>query len=148
MKSNKEIKQDYHLFLDIQTGKYLKSANKSEFSNDAEAQLVTGQIVNVYNQKVASDHLRLGNLNEDAKIAWFNSIEVDFDGEVDDENELMDDIDPADLDLDMISEHYDDIFYFLPPDAWRVLILAGPAFEAIGLPLKRFKEIFADDPLT
>lgn len=148
MKSNKKMKQDYNLFLDIQTGKYLKNANKTEFSNDAEAQLVIKKIVDVYNQKVASNHLRLDNLNKDAKIAWFNSIEINFDEEIDNANEFMDDIDPADMDLDTISEHFDYIYYFLPRGAWKVLILAGPAFEAINFRLKRFKEISAGAPLT
>lgn len=83
MKSDKEIIKDYHLFLDVQTGKYLKSANKTDFSNDAEARRVIGQIVNVYNQQVAPDCLQLDNPNDSAKIAWFNSIEVDFDEEID-----------------------------------------------------------------
>jgi hypothetical protein len=74
-----EIKADYHLFINIQMGKYLSSKNKSEFSSDEEAIMVMGKIVEAYNQKIASDHLRLDNLNEAAKTSWFNSSgSIDF----------------------------------------------------------------------
>lgn len=148
MKSIKSIKRDLNLFLDVQTAKYLQSANKEKFSSDAEAQSVTEQIADVFEKRVAPDYLRLNNLNKEAKIDWFNSIEINFDEEIDRVNELIENFDPTDFDLDIISEHYDKIFYFLPPASWQVLILASPAFEAVGFPLNRFKEIFSGEPLT
>ncbi len=68
MKSIDKVKQDYHLFIDIQMSKYFKSQKKETFDNDAEAKIVLDEIVKAYNDIVASEHLKLDNLNTALKI--------------------------------------------------------------------------------
>ncbi len=146
MKSIEEIKADYHLFIDIQMGKYLKNVNKSEFSNDSEAKLVLDKIVEAYNQKVASDHLRLDNLNNAAKTAWFNSIELDFRKEV---TKAISEFEAVfENEFEKVTEHFYDIFPFLPDGSMEVLIFVGPALEAYGLPFERFKDLILGEPPT
>lgn len=144
MKSIDKIKEDYHLFLEIQIGKYLKSTNKSDFTNESEIANVIDKIIDIYNKKVASEHLRLDNLNEKAKIEWFNSIEIDFNEPIEDKGEYEDAI--SDDILEEINEHIDEIFSFLPPGSFNILIFAGPALEAIGMPLERFNKLISGEP--
>jgi hypothetical protein len=80
-KSIEEIKADYHLFVDIQMGKYFKLKNKSEFSNEEEAKKILGAIVEAYNKNIAANHVRLDNSDKTAKVSWFNSIEIDFESD-------------------------------------------------------------------
>lgn len=148
MKSEIQLSADYNLFIKIQMDKYFKIAAKTEFSSEAEAKLILDRIVSAYNEKIASDHLRLDNLNDHAKQKWFESIEIDFLKEEIDDVELPDDFEFPDEALDEVSNQFDQIFYFLPEGAWRILLFAGPAFEAYGLPLKRFKKIFKGELLT
>ena len=143
MKSIDEIKADYHLFIEIQMGKYFRSINKSEFSDEAEAKFVLDKIINAYNQKIASEHLKLDNLNPAAKTAWFNSIEIDFtDKSADEMNSeefagsdygpgILSDIFPgiSDKELDLV------------PFCWVVL-------QPLNYKAERFSEIIAgSEPL-
>jgi hypothetical protein len=163
-KKIEEIKADYHLFIDIQMGKYLSSRNKNEFSSDEEARLVMGKIIDTYNQKIASDHLRLDNLNEAAKTSWFNSVEIDFSaesavhsgrdgfapGEENFTTSFMGTKDIPKIDKvtgDFIS-FYNDALPFLPEGAIIYLMFAGPALEAYGYPLDRFKKIIEGEEPT
>jgi hypothetical protein len=139
VKPIKKIIDDYHLFIDIQMGKYLKSVRRSEFSGDAEAKLVLNKIIEAYNSKIAGDHLRLDNLNRQAKAAWFNSIEIDFKHVVSDMisefEETFDD------EFEKVTEQFYERFPFLPEGSMVVLIFVGPALEAYGLPFERFKAL-------
>ena len=40
-----EIRADYHLFFDIQIGKYLKQVNKGEFDTQAEAKRIINKLL-------------------------------------------------------------------------------------------------------
>lgn len=163
-KSIEEIKADYHLFIDIQMGKYLSSSNKSEFSTIEEANRIMGKIVETYNQKIASDHLRLDNLNEAAKTNWFNSVEIDFSAEdavpsgrqgitAGEENfpiSILSSKDIPKIDKatkDFIS-FYNDVLPFLPDGAIMYLMFAGPALEAYGYSLERFQKIIEGEEPT
>lgn len=138
-KSIEEIKADTHLFIDIQMGKYLSSRNKSEFSSDEEAKLIMDKIIEIYNQEIAADHLRLDNLNEAGKVSWFNSVEIDFEKPVNNyppaENFPINNVTKEFISF------YNDEFSFLPESAIMYLMFAGPALEAYGYPLERFKKI-------
>lgn len=148
MKSKNKIEADVNLFIDIHRNKYLKSVGKTEFSNIKEAKLVTDKITSVYNKEIASDHLRLDNLNADAKRQWYRSIEINYSDLNLSENDSFDDPEfPAEA-FDKVSAHYDELFYFLPEGGWKLLLFAGPAFETYGFPQKRFKQIFAGKELT
>ncbi len=145
MKSIEEIKADYQLFIDIQLGKYLKQTGKSEFSNHEEAGFVMNKIGEAYNKEVAAEHLRLDNLNKEAKTTWFNSIEIDFNEK---ENDYSEFIEIVNSDFEKISEGLADTFPFLPEGALTVLIFSGPALGAYGLPFERFKKLLIgeDEP--
>jgi len=139
-KSIEEIKSDYHLFADIQISKYLSRKNKSAFSDDKEAEFVVEEILNTYNEKIASDHLRLNNLNQASKVSWFNSIEIDFE-ELNITDLPDDNIPELDIFTKELISSFDDIFYFLPEGAIIYLLHAGPALEAYGYLLERFNKI-------
>jgi len=145
MKSIDEVKQDYHLFIDIQMGKYYKSANKNAFDNEAEAKLVLDEIIKVYNAKIASEHLRLDNLKLDAKAAWFNSIEINFDRPINDMNEFDEDFD---IQLDEVSKEFDKVFNYLPEGSMQVVIFSGPALDMFGLPVERFEALVIGEKAT
>jgi hypothetical protein len=155
--SVEEIKADYHLFVDIQMGKYLSSRNKSEFSTIEEAKMVMGRIVEAYNQKIASDHLRLDNLNQAAKASWFNSIEIDFSaigglasGEEDSlvSSRVTKNIPVINKETKEFISFYDDLLPFLPEGAIMYLMFAGPALEAYGFPFERLKKIIEGEEPT
>ncbi len=145
--SGEKIKADYHLFIDIQMGKYLSSKNKSEFSSEEEANMVMGKIVKAYNQKIASDHLRLDNLNEASKASWFNSVEINFDTPVDSFQPVKGSSDIKKATKEFIS-FYNKLFPFLPEGAIIYLLNTGPALEAYGYPLERFKKIIDGEEPT
>jgi hypothetical protein len=77
-KTIEEMKADYHLFMDIQMGKYLQKNNKNEFDSNDEAKDVIGKIINKWNEKIAVEKEKLDALDEAAKTGWFNSIEIEF----------------------------------------------------------------------
>jgi hypothetical protein len=139
MKSIEEIKADYHLFIDIQMGKYLKGANKSEFTDKFEANLVLGKIVEAYNNKIASDHRRLDNSDTQAKAAWFNSIEIDFKKPV--SRKSTGGKESLRSSPEEISGDLSGRFPFLPPGSTGILLFIPPALEAYGLPFERFKSL-------
>ncbi len=144
MKSVKEIKADYQLFIDIQIDKYLKQAGKSKFSDDDETGFVMMKIIEAYNLEVAAEHLRLDNLNKAGKTAWFNSIEIDF--SEDDWQELL--IILGD-EFIKISKHFFEVFPFLPEDSLSHLIFVRSALKTYGFPFERFKELLlAEDEPT
>ncbi len=142
-----EIRADYRLFIDIQMGKYLRSKNKSEFDSDDEAKFIMSKVIEAYNQKIASNYLRLDNLNEAAKVSWFNSVEIDF------ENTLNQYLPVENIPFinketrDFIS-YYNNLFPFLPEGAIIYLINAGPALEAYAYPMERFKKIIEGEETT
>lgn len=146
-KSIEEIKADYHLFLDIQMDRYLQSRNKSEFSNEEEAECVLKKIVETYNTKIAADHLRLDNLNKEAKIEWFNSVNIDL-GTPDILSEPEKIIPDTDKTARKLISFYDNLFAFLPEGAVLYIINAGPAFEALGYPVERFKKLIEGEEPT
>ncbi len=145
MNSIEQIKQDYHSFIDIQTGKYLKLTDKNAFDNDAEAKLVLDEIVKVYNEKVASEHLKLDNLNAPAKNKWFNEIEIDFKKLLNEMNEFDEEFN---FQLDEVSNQFDKIFNYLPKGSMNVFIFSGPALDAFGLPLERFEALVKGEKAT
>ncbi|MCF7859522.1 MAG: hypothetical protein K9N07_09430 [Candidatus Cloacimonetes bacterium] len=150
-KSIEEIKADYHLFIDIQMGKYFKQSNKECFDNDDEANLILGKIVQIWNSKIADNHARLDNSDLSSKSAWFNSVEIDFSNkefDLPEDAELTDIYDDIPLkDLKKI-DALDEIFYFLPKGAFNLLIFAGPALEAYEYPFERFKELLNGEKPT
>ena len=145
MKSIEQIKQDYNSFIDIQTGKYFKLADKSAFDNDAEAKLVLDEIVKVYNENVASEHLKLDNLNAQAKNKWFSEIDIDFKKLLNEMNEYEEEFNAQ---LDEVSNQFDKIFNFLPNGSMNVVIFSGPALDAFGLPLERFEALVKGEKPT
>ncbi len=143
MKSIEEIKADYNLFLDIQINKYLTNLNRTEFENIDEANLILKKIADAYDNKIASDHLRLNNLNKDAKINWFNSVHIDFTAP---DNDLL--FEPEDFteeEMLRINDYFYERFPFLPEGSSAVLLFVGPALEAYGLPFERFQELMLGD---
>lgn len=139
-KSVEEIKADYHLFFDIQMGKYLKSKNKSAFSSDEEAGNIMKQIIDVYNERIAPDHHRLDNSDETAKISWFNSVEIDFQntGSKSPHSKNFPDMRKITNELILF---YNEMFPFLPEGSILYLINAGPALGAFGYPPNRVEEL-------
>jgi hypothetical protein len=145
-KSIEEIRADYHLFIDIQMGKYFKGKGKTEFSSDEEAKWILDKIVRAYNQKIASDHLHLDNLNEAAKASWFNSVEIDFE-KPHNSHLPFENIPGIKKETREFISFYDDLLPFLPEAAIVYLMNAGPAFEAYGYSFERFEKIIdGEDP--
>lgn len=148
MKLNNKIIADKNLFVEIQQNKYLKSIGKTEFDNDQERELVTDNIIIVFKKEIISEHLRLKNLNKEAKENWYNSIDIehsDLDFEKDD---ISNEIELSNELLKKLSDRYDEIFDFLPEGGGRLLLFAAPAYEIYGFPIERFKEIFSGTELT
>lgn len=145
MKSIDKVKQDYHLFIDIQRTKYFKSQKKETFDNDTEAKIVLDEIINAYNDIVASEHLKLDNLDPAAKNQWFNQIEIDFSKIINEINEFDEEFD---LQLDYVSEEFDEKFSFLPKGSMHVVVFSGPALDAFGLPIERFEALVKGEKVT
>ncbi|MFN3874134.1 MAG: hypothetical protein ACK4R9_14125 [Ignavibacterium sp.] len=143
MKSTNKIKADLTLFIKIQQNKYLQSKGKTEFDGDQERELVTDNILYAFKKKIVPEYLRLNNLNKEAKENWFNSIDIDYSNLDVEQDDIFDEIEISDELLKKLSDHYDEIFYFLPEGGWKLLLFAGPAFEVYGFPIERFKEIFS-----
>jgi len=139
--SIEQIKADYHLFLDIQIGKYFKLAKRSDFKSDAEAKIVLRVIIDTYNSQIASQHLRLDNSSTEAKTAWFNSVEIEF-------KNINNKVDQYSKEYDITLDRYDNQFDFLPPGAITKLMFAGPALEAYGYNFQRFKEVLDGSPVS
>lgn len=161
MKSIDSIKQDYQMFIDIQMSKFLKLTGQLAFKNDKEANEVLKTIIDVYNDQIASDHLRLDNLNFEAKAAWFNSVNINF-KEFD-----LDIVDIGDLaftdkkksvqdarshsdkstpdDFNEFINEFDDRFEFLPDGALHVILYGLPLLQAYGYPFERFKDIVSGE---
>jgi hypothetical protein len=137
MRTIKEIKEDYNLFIDIQINKYLKSVDKTEFSDEQEATLVLRRIFYTYNVTIADEHLKLTNLNREAKEKWFESIEIDFDQDNDDDISEFEDYD----EFEEATESFYERFPFLPEGSIVALLFVGPALEAYGMPFERFNTL-------
>ncbi|MFN3695129.1 MAG: hypothetical protein ACK4UV_08975, partial [Ignavibacterium sp.] len=148
MKSTNKIKADLTLFIKIQQNKYLQSKGKTEFDDDQERELVTDNILYAFKKKIVPEYLRLNNLNKEAKENWFNSIDIDYSNLDVEQDDIFDDIELSDELLKKLSDHYDEIFYFLPEGGWRLLLFAAPAYEVYGFPIERFKKIFSGAELT
>lgn len=138
--SIEQIKADYHLFIDIQMGKYLKSVNRSEFNSDAEAKNILDKIIESYNKQIAPEHDRLDNSTNEAKAAWFNSIQIDFHFSGSDSNSLNYKSKLKETTPEVI-KFYDKVFPFLPPGNILFVLLAVPALEAYGYPYQRFSKL-------
>jgi hypothetical protein len=145
MKSIDKVKQDYHLFIDIQRSKYFKSQKKETFDNDAEAKIVLDEIIKAYNDIVAPEHLKLDNLNPVAKNQWFNQIEIDFSKIINEINEFDEEFD---LQLDYVSKEFDEKFSFLPKGSMHIFVFSGPALDAFGLPIERFETLVKGEKAT
>lgn len=145
MKSIDQIKNDYHQFIDIQMGKYFKTANKESFDNDEEAKLVLDEIVKTYNAEVASEHLKLDNLNSIAINSWFNQIDIDFGKII---NQMKEFEEVFEQELDQVFNEFDRIFYYLPEGSMQVVIFSGPALDAFGLPIERFQNLSKGETAT
>lgn len=145
MKSIDQIKQDYNLFIDTQMKKYFKLTDKKSFDSDAEAKLVFDEIVKVYNEKAASEHLKLDNLNPIAKDKWFNDIEIDFNGIITEMDEFDEEFD---IQLGEVSKQFDKTFNYLPKGSMQIIIFSGPALDAYGLPLERYKALLQGENAT
>ena len=78
-KTIEEVKEDYHLFIDIQMGKYFRKKNITEFETENEAKFVLGQIISAWNKNVASNHEKHDSFDKSGIVSWFNSIEIEFD---------------------------------------------------------------------
>jgi hypothetical protein len=137
MRTIKEIKEDYNLFIDIQINKYLKSVDKTEFSDEQEATLVLRRIFYTYNVTIADEHLKLTNLNREAKEKWFESIEIDFNQDNDDDISEFEDYD----EFEEATESFYERFPFLPEGSIVALLFVGPALEAYGMPFERFNTL-------
>lgn len=143
MKFNKpieEIKNDYHLFIDIQRGKYLKSVNQSEFRSDQEAQNILGKIIEAYSNLIAPGHERLDNSTIEAKATWFNSLQIDYSAKSYPTNSETYKSKIRTTSKEMVL-FYDKIFPYLPPGSIIFLLFSGPALEAYGYPFLRFKKL-------
>jgi hypothetical protein len=75
-----EIKEDYHIFIDLQMGKYFRTKNINEFQTENEAKAVLGRIITGWNKYVAANHKKFDKVDKAGVAAWFNSIEIDFEG--------------------------------------------------------------------
>jgi hypothetical protein len=146
-KSIEEIKNDYHLFIDIQMGKYLKSVNQSEFQSEKEAQNILSKIIEAYNNLIATEHDRLDNSTTEAKAAWFNSVEIDFSNFTPSANHEQD-IKDTFRAMENVVASYDEMFPFLPKGAVLFLLLAGPALEAYGYSIERYKKLLDGEKPT
>lgn len=138
--SIEQIKADYHLFIDIQMGKYLKSVNRSEFNSDAEAKNVLDKIIESYNKQIAPEHDRLDNSTNEAKAAWFNSVQINFLFSDSGSNSLNYKSKLKETTPEVI-KFYDKVFPFLPPGNILFVLLAVPALEAYGYPYQRFSKL-------
>jgi len=138
VKTIDNIKQDYNLFIEIQVNKYLMKCGKDDFDSDQEVHSVLDKMINVYNEKIAGEHLRLDNLNGSAKVAWFKSIDIDFNN-IQDEKEEINDF--SDEDFKDALETLDDRLNFLPKGSLGVLLFGLPLLNAYGFPFERFKSI-------
>jgi hypothetical protein len=149
MKLNESIekfKKDYHLFIDIQMGKYLKSVNQSEFQSDKEAQNVLGKIIEAYNELIAPEHDRLDNSTTEAKAAWFNSIQINFSENT--QKKLLSEKEKIrQASLDMIG-YYDELLPFLPKGSVALLLFADPALEEYGYSISRLTKILDGEKPT
>lgn len=134
------ITSDYHLFVDIQMGKYFNSVNKKEFSNEEEAKTIIGIILQTWNNKIAYQHKRLDTSTIEAKTAWFNSVDIDFRNKTNVKEPKSGKPNIREATHEMIG-YYDDLFPFLPEGAVIFLLFAGPALEAYGYSLERFNKI-------
>ena len=140
-----KIKEDYHLFIDVQIGKYFKQTGKNEFSSEGEVKTVLAKIIEVYNNLIAPEHERLHHSTTEAKTAWFNTIHVNFSNtkynyeksQYTVENVIVNLLSPNDM---MLS--------FLPKDASLIMMFAGPALDAYGLPFERFQSLAAGAEIT
>ena len=140
-----KTRADYHLFIDIQMGKYLKQVRRTEFKSEIEAKTVIGKIIESYNKFIAPENDRLDNSGNEAKTAWFNSVEAEF-GDIDKEIDSFGR--KFNIEFNKAMDYYDNLFPFLPEKSMTVLIFAGPALEAYGLPLKRFTALLNGDKIT
>lgn len=145
--SIEEIKNDYHLFIDIQMGKFLKSVNQTEFQSEKEAQNILGKIIEAYNTLIAPENDRLDNSTTEAKAAWFNSVEIDFSSFTPSVN-----YEPGVKDnfraLENVVASYDEMFPFLPKGAVLFLLFAGPALKAYGYSIERYKKLLDGEKPT
>jgi hypothetical protein len=146
-KSIEEIKNDYHLFIDIQMGKYLKTVNRSEFNSEDEAKNILSKIIEAYNNFIAPEHDRLDNSPIDAKTAWFNSVEISFSPSIPAAKYEQDTKDTL-LTMENVVASYDEMFPFLPKGAVLFLLFASPALEGYGYSIERFKKLLNGEKPT
>lgn len=144
MKSIKQIQDDLHLFIEIQVSKYLVNAGKSQFNDENELAQTAEIIMKAYNEKIASDHLRLDNLSPDSKVKWFESVEIDW-------SLLQDEPDSEDMDDDLLPEDEEEVeemrrwfykhFPSLPDNSFEIFFTSLPALKKAGIPSEKLVEI-------
>jgi len=139
-----KIQADYHLFIDIQTKKYLVKKNKNEFTSKKEAKDIIDIIIAVWNESITNEKEKLDSLDTSGKAAWFNSININFDQAINSEMPAGEIKDPKEL-VEEIEAYYDELFPFLPEGGFKFLIFAGPAFEAFGYPIERYKKLITGE---
>jgi hypothetical protein len=137
-KSIEEMKADYHLFIDIQMGKYLRQNNKDEFDSHAEAKDIIGKILTTWNSKIAVEKEKLDTLDVAAKAGWFNSIEIHYlqDKTEKQSSEKPGNIEPSTGVMNKIFPGISNSELDLIPFCWALL-------EPLGYKYERMREIIA-----
>ncbi|MEM5777991.1 MAG: hypothetical protein QXJ06_06185 [Candidatus Aenigmatarchaeota archaeon] len=130
-----ELREDFNLFLKIHLEKYRLYANRDEFIDDTEMEIVFNNILDYFIDNIIPEKLKLKNLSEAAKTEWFSSIEFDY------YNYDLPDDEEIDQNLEKTIRLLSSNFPFLPEDSLAVLVFAGPALDAYGLPRDRFMDL-------
>jgi tetratricopeptide (TPR) repeat protein len=116
---------DFELFHSIQQKIYLKGRNRIKFKSQVEEDEINRHILNAWTKRVAGEIHLAESLNEDQKVEWYNSIEIDFSGE------------PAEAEMPVINDplhkEFAAIFSFLPPNGLSFLMIAFPYLRAVGI---------------
>lgn len=129
-----EIKEDYHLFIDIQMGKYFRKRNIIEFETEKEAKAILGQIIAAWNKYVAAQHQKHDRLDKAGVAAWFNSIEINFGNTHEQESKFGNEL-PS-KNNESIIEQLSDKELDLIPYCYTVL-------NALGYKFERMREIIS-----
>jgi len=135
MNVTKNLIENYKLFQKIQINKYLKTFNKTDFSDTIERFHVLQKIRNKFQTSVISEIDRFKAELE--KKEFFKSINIDFYSEqIDEETENR-----LEITLREIHNTLSTIFPFISNDKLFLYPFIGLPLEAYGLPFERFRKI-------
>jgi hypothetical protein len=135
MNVTKNLIENYKLFQKIQINKYLKTFNKTDFSDTIERFHVLQKIRNKFQTSVISEIDRFKTELE--KKEFFKSINIDFYSEqIDEETENR-----LEITLREIHNTLSTIFPFISNDKLFLYPFIGLPLEAYGLPFERFRKI-------